>query len=236
LDPPFNSKANYNVIFKTPKKEDSPSQIQAFEDTWKWNSTTEFELHQLFGSEPKLAELMKGLELIIGKNDLLAYLVMMAIRLRELHRVLKDTGSLYLHCDPTASHYLKLVLDSIFGIENFRNEIIWKRTTAHGNSKQGSKNFSHIHDVILRYSKTQNYIWNTQHVPFSDEQIKQQYNKIDENGRKYRLVTPTAAKGGGDVEYEFHGVKPPKGRYWAYTKKNLEKMFNDDLLYFSKPG
>ena len=155
LDPPFNSKANYNVIFKTPKKEDSPSQIQAFEDTWKWNSTTEFELHQLFGAEPKLAELMKGLELIIGKNDLLAYLVMMAIRLRELYRVLKDTGSLYLHCDPTASHYLKLILDAIFEIKNFRNEIIWQRnTSAPKGSQYGVKSWGSNTDTILYYVKS----------------------------------------------------------------------------------
>jgi len=161
LDPPFNSKANYNVIFKTPKKEDSPSQIQAFEDTWKWNSTTEFELHQLFGSEPKLAELMKGLELIIGKNDLLAYLVMMAIRLRELYRVLKDTGSLYLHCDPTASHYLKLILDSIFGMNNFLNEIAWCYKSG-GVSK---KWFSKKHDILLLYTKKRNqHTFNVQKI------------------------------------------------------------------------
>ncbi len=222
LDPPFNSKANYNVIFKTRNKEDAPSQIQAFEDTWKWNSTTEFELHQLFGSEPKLAELMKGLELIIGKNDLLAYLVMMAIRLRELHRVLKDTGSLYLHCDPTASHYLKLILDSIFGMENFRNEIIWKRSYAHNDPKQ----FGAIHDVILFYSKSQKWIWNKVYQSYDEKYIKNWYKFEDKYGI-YKLENPTGPHTSkGESGKTWRGYNPTdRNRTWSIPKK-LPSGFN----------
>lgn len=234
LDPPFNSKANYNVIFKTKNKEDSPSQIQAFEDTWKWNSTTEFELHQLFGSEPKLAELMKGLELIIGKNDLLAYLVMMAIRLRELHRVLKDTGSLYLHCDPTASHYLKLILDSLFGMQNFRNEIIWERS--HSRSSI-SKNFRKAHDIILRYSKSEKFVFNLQYKDLSDAS-KKLYTKKDEFGF-YRLVPVlVSGKRKGETGKIWRGIDPNKlgksGLHWVTLHKNLEEYEKQGKLVWPK--
>ena len=227
LDPPFNSKANYNVIFKTPKKEDSPSQIQAFEDTWKWNSVTEFELHQLFGAEPKLAELMKGLELIIGKNDLLAYLVMMAIRLRELHRVLKDTGSLYLHCDPTASHYLKLILDSVFGMYNFKNEIIWKRSNAHSDGKK----YGSIHDTILFYTKSTKYTWNVVYSPYSKEYVNEAYSYEDGKGKfqPVSLIVSTGLSGGG-YTYEFHGVT----RLWAYPKNRMNELNDNDMIYLPK--
>lgn len=217
LDPPFNSKSNYNVIFKTKNKEDAPSQIQAFEDTWKWNSTTEFELHQLFGAEPKLAELMKGLELIIGKNDLLAYLVMMAIRLRELYRVLKDTGSLYLHCDPTASHYLKLILDSLFGMGNFRNEVIWKRTFAHNDPKR----FGAIHDTLLFYSKSDEYVWNTEYLPYDQSYIDNFFKYKDKHGR-YRVVILTApgVTKTGNSGKKWKNKDPTKiGRHWAVPRK-----------------
>ena len=148
LDPPFNSKSNYNVIFKTPDNKEAASQITAFEDTWHWHTgDTEFEFNQLVKGGGIIAEVMKGLELVVGKNDLLAYLTMMAIRLRELYRVLKDTGSLYLHCDPTASHYLKIILDAIFEAKNFQNEIIWQRSSTRSVMK---KNFRKAHDVILR--------------------------------------------------------------------------------------
>ena len=234
LDPPFNSKVNYNVIFKTPKKEDSPSQIHAFEDTWKWNSTTEFELHQLFGSEPKLAELMKGLELIIGKNDLLAYLVMMAIRLRELHRVLKNTGSLYLHCDPTASHYLKLILDSIFGSENFRNEIIWKRS---GTSPGISKNFRKAHDVILRYSVSSKYVFNQQFQKLSDVTLKK-YSLQDKKGFYRTVPILVSGKTNGDTGKEWNNIDPHNygnnGMHWITQRKNLDEYDKEGKIVWKK--
>jgi DNA modification methylase len=175
---------------------------------------------------------------VLGKGSLLAYLVSMTLRITEIHRVLKPTGSFYLHCDPTASHYLKLILDAVFcsnkGI--YQSEIVWKRTTAHGNAKQGSKKFEINFDIIFLYSKTNQYTFNTIYRPFQEDQLEQQYNKVDQNGRRYRLVTPTAAKGGGDTSYEFHGVQPPKGRFWAYSKENMEKFYEDNKLYFSSSG
>jgi len=127
LDPPFNSKATYNVLFKDKTDDKSSAQIEAFGDTWHWDKTTPRIFHELIMNQryPKLANLMNTLEDFLGHNDMMAYLVMMAIRLVELHRVLKPTGSIYLHCDPTASHYLKLLLDAVFGNDNFQNEIIW---------------------------------------------------------------------------------------------------------------
>jgi len=218
LDPPFNSKANYNVIFKAPKGEESAAQITAFEDTWHWHTgDTEFEFNQLVKGGGVIAEVMKGLELVVGKNDLLAYLTMMAIRLRELYRVLKDTGSLYLHCDPTASHYLKIILDAIFEAKNFRNEIIWKRTSAHNDSKR----FGRIHDIILFYSKTENYIWNKVLQPYSDDYVKKNYKFSDEKGNYASENLTGAGVTQGNSSKPWKNIDPSKvGRHWAVPLNN----------------
>ena len=156
LDPPFNSNANYNVLFKEKSGEESAAQITAFEDTWQWSLEVELVYKEIVTSGPrKLADLVQALLAFLGRNDMMAYLVMMAIRLVELHRVLKLTGSIYLHCDPTASHYLKLVMDAMFGVENYINEITWKRTTAHSDGKQGRKAFGNVVDILLFYAKSQ---------------------------------------------------------------------------------
>lgn len=148
LDPPFNSNRDYNVIFKEATGEESEAQIRAFSDSWHWTAKTQETLDELTQTAPpKLVDLINGFINVLGHNDVTAYLVMMAIRLVELHRVLKPTGSLFLHCDPTASHYLKIVLDTIFGKMNFRNEIVWKRTSAHSDVKQGAKQCGRQHDV-----------------------------------------------------------------------------------------
>jgi len=154
LDPPFNSSRNYNVLFKDEHGVDSEAQIVAFEDTWHWTTTTEHAYHHLVNHGPSnIAVMMAALRAFIGTNQMMAYLVMMAARLVELHRVLKPTGSLYLHCDPTASHYLKIVLDTIFGPQNFRNEIVWKRQSAHSDAKS---KFADVTDTILFYVKSKN--------------------------------------------------------------------------------
>ena len=150
LDPPFNSNRSYNVLFKDESGHEAESQITAFEDTWHWNTKAEETYQELVThSSAGVSNIINALRQSIGTNQMMAYLVMMAARLVELHRVLKPTGSLYLHCDPTASHYLKIVMDAIFGPENFQNEIVWhyKRWPA----KQ--KNFQSMHDIILFYSK-----------------------------------------------------------------------------------
>lgn len=243
IDPPFNSKRNYNQIYNNIGKEDR-AQAQAFIDTWIWDDTAIEGYQEILDNSgarftKQTIELIKGLNNVLDKGSLLAYLVSMTLRVTEIQRVLKPTGSFYLHCDPTANHYLKLILDSIFcGSRKgqYLSEIVWRRTTAHGNAKQGSKRFEINFDTIFLYSKTDNYTFNTVYEPFKEKQIEQQYGKFDESGRRYRLVTPTAAKGGGDTSYEFHGVRPPHGRYWAYSKDNLEKFFNEGKLYFSSTG
>ena len=154
LDPPFNSKASYNILFKEPSGEQSAAQIKAFGDTWHWDRAAEDTFQDIIlNAPPKVAKLIDAIIEGLGRNDVTAYLVMMTIRLVELHRVLKDTGSLYLHCDPTASHYLKLVLDQIFGVKNFRGEIVWKRQTAHSDIAQGAKHLGRLHDIVFYYTK-----------------------------------------------------------------------------------
>ncbi len=157
LDPPFNSNATYNVLFKAPDGHQSQAQIEAFDDTWHWTPSAEQAFDEVMQSgNSDAATMLMAMRQFLGENDMMAYLAMMAVRLIELHRVLKPTGSLYLHCDPTASHYLKILLDAVFGNENFLNEVIWKRTSAHSSSKR----YGPIHDTILFYAASQKYVWN----------------------------------------------------------------------------
>ena len=163
LDPPFNSNASYNVLFKEQSGERSAAQITAFEDTWHWGWESETAFREVVQSGPeKLSRLLQAMREFLGRNDMMAYLVMMAQRMVELHRVLKPTGSIYLHCDPTASHYLKLLMDASFGKENFRREIIWQRSRSHGGTSHG---YNSVHDTIFYYSKTGKAVWNPQHQP-----------------------------------------------------------------------
>jgi len=188
LDPPFNSNANYNVLFRSPAGAGSQAQIEAFEDTWHWGAEAEGAFDQVMrwgGTGP--ADLLRALRGFLGDNDMMAYLVMLTVRLIELHRVLKPTGSLYLHCDPSASHYIKIVLDGIFGRENFRNEIIWKRSHAHNDGKQGSAHFGRITDSILFYTKSDKTIWNRQYTPYDPEYVARDYRHMDADGRRYRI-------------------------------------------------
>ena len=156
LDPPFNSQANYNLLFKEKTGEKSAEQIAAFGDTWTWGPAARLALDETIEmGPPRVAELLRAFADFLKDTDMLAYIAMMAPRLLELQRVLKDTGSIYLHCDPTASHYLKLMMDAVFGPLNFRNEIIWRRTGSHNSARR----YGPIHDTILFYSKTKNYYW-----------------------------------------------------------------------------
>lgn len=171
LDPPFNSAASYNVLFKAPDGTASDSQIEAFEDSWHWTDSAARAFQEVVtGRHQRAGTLLRAMRDALGENDMMAYLAMMAVRLIELHRVLKPTGSLYLHCDPTASHYLKLLLDGIFGAENYRNEIRWKRTGVHGDSRTWSR----VSDTILFYTKSKNFVWNIPYEPHRDEYIESQ--------------------------------------------------------------
>ncbi len=158
LDPPFNSKRDYNLLFISSKGHESEAQITAFEDSWHWGEQAEREFDELVHApNTDVSEMMQALRRFLGENDMMAYLTMMANRLLQLHRVLKPTGSPYLHCDPTASHYLKIVLDGVFGKENYQNEIIWKRTTTHSDSKTWSR----VADTIFFYTRSDRFTWNT---------------------------------------------------------------------------
>ena len=212
LDPPFNSKADYNVLFKTPENVDSPSQIIAFEDTWHWTNESESAYGHLLKADPKIASVIRGLREAIGENDMMAYLVMMAVRLIELHRVLKPTGSLYLHCDPTASHYLKIILDAVFDPRNFQNEIIWKRTGSHNSSKR----WGPIHDVLFYYSKSKTKTWNRILQPYTKEYLDAAYRYNDKFGR-YRLTELTGSgTRAGESGQSWKGVNfTERGRHWA---------------------
>ena len=189
LDPPFNSNRNYNVLFKSESGADSQAQITAFEDTWHWGEIAEDTYRDLITDAPeKVSTAIEALMNLIDRNQMLAYLVMMTARLVELRRVLKPTGSLYLHCDPTASHYLKIVLDAVFGNENFLNHITWKRTGSHG----GARKWGPISDNILFYSKSGDYVWNRIHQAYDQDYIDNYYRLEDERGR-YQLVSLTGS-------------------------------------------
>ena len=185
LDPPFNSNRNYNVLFKE-GLQDSPAQVQAFEDSWHWTPEAQHTFEELIGVKPsktkinqQISDLMQALEKLVGHNDVLAYLTMMTVRLVELKRVLKKTGSIYLHCDPTASHYLKLVMDAIFGKQNFLNEIIW----SYQGTGEPKKFFKRKHDIIFFYSKGSDYFFNSNEaVEKISDFSKSKYTKRDEGG------------------------------------------------------
>lgn len=178
LDPPFNSNAAYNILFKEPTGEPSQAQITAFDDTWHWGSESEKEFQEIIMHAPvNVAELITAFRNFIHQNDVMAYLVMMCIRLSELKRVLKATGSIYLHCDSTVSHYLKILMDTIFGIDNYLNEITWQRTGAHSDAKRWGK----VADTILLYSKGRKYTWHPQYIEYTDEYIKERYKYVDDD-------------------------------------------------------
>jgi site-specific DNA-methyltransferase (adenine-specific) len=221
LDPPFNSKADYNILFKESTGEESAAQIQAFSDFWHWDKTAEntyLEIQQ----DPKLTDMVQFLHAHLGRNDMMAYLVMMTIRLRELHRVLNPTGSLYLHCDTNASHYLKLVLDSIFLPQNFRNEIIWKRVTAHSDAKRYGK----VADRLLFYSKTDEYKFNRQGRARKEDYVKTKFSHIDKEGRRFRLDNLNPPGGRGPI-YKFHGITRP----WRFTQEKMLELEKQGLIY-----
>ncbi len=238
LDPPFNSQADYNILFKEHTGKPSEAQITAFEDTWHWTEETERTFQEIIDTAPAhVIEMIRAFRQFTGNNDMMAYLTMMCVRLIELHRVLKPTGSIYLHCDPTASHYLKILMDTIFGKKNFRTEISWKRSSAHSDAKQGRKQYGNIRDIILFYSKSDKWIWNWLYTSYDETYVNSFYkHKEPETGRRFRLDNLTAAKPGGDVSYDFHGTKPYKGRYWAYSRENMEKFLAEGRLYFPKNG
>jgi site-specific DNA-methyltransferase (adenine-specific) len=220
LDPPFNSKADYNILFKEKSGKKSVAQAQAFSDSWTWDTVAE-ETYMEIQKDPNLGKMITFLHGYLGKNDMMAYLVMMTIRLQKLHEVLKSTGSIYLHCDPTSSHYLKIVMDGIFGVKNFRNEIVWKRTFAHGSANR----WGDVHDVILFYSKSDSYTWTRLMQPHEVKYLKSKYRFEDERGR-YRLVVLTGPGITSGVSGKpWRGYNPTGiGRHWAVPRGALAEL------------
>lgn len=232
LDPPFNSNATYNVLFKAPDGKRSDAQFEAFGDTWHWNPSAELAFAEVMDSgNSEASEMLRALETLLKKNDLMAYLSMMAIRLIELHRVLKPTGALYLHCDPTASHYLKILLDAVFGKANFKNEISWRRSHPKG---LAFTRFATTHDVIFSYAKdAAKWRWNQIYIPHDARRAAQQYSLRDEAGRAYQLTSllnPNRDR--PNLTYEFKGVT----KVWRWTQERMQEADRQGLIAVPKGG
>jgi site-specific DNA-methyltransferase (adenine-specific) len=223
LDPPFKSNQDYNVLFAEQDGSQAAAQMKAFEDTWHWDVAAVSAYQAVVEGGGRVADARQALHAIIGQNDMLAYLTMMAPRLAELRRVLKPTGSIYLHCDPTASHYLKILMDAVFGPENFRNEVVWKRTHAHGSSKR----YGPIHDIILFYARSDDFIWTNPRMPHDEAYIRRHFTHSDPQTN--RLFQPITLTGSGVRHGEsgkpWRGIDPTAvGRHWALPGSILEQL------------
>lgn len=235
LDPPFNSNADYNVLFAEADGSRAAAQIEAFGDTWRWDQAAAAAFQETVEQGGEVAKAMVAFQTLLGDSNMLAYLAMMAPRLIELRRVLKPTGSIYLHCDPTASHYLKLLLDSVFGPENFRNEIIWLRTAAKGSSMN---RLPSNHDVILAYARTPDSEWNEIIIPYDqddlDAKTAKKYAKQDPDGRLYQLTSLLHPEQGKrpNLDYEIMGVR----RTWRWSKERMAAAIDEGRVVQTAPG
>ncbi|RFU13452.1 site-specific DNA-methyltransferase [Rhodobacteraceae bacterium W635] len=233
LDPPFNSNASYNVLFRGPQGNESAAQIEAFDDTWHWTDAAEEAFGEVLRSgNGAAAEMLRAMRSFLGENDMMAYLTMMAVRLLELHRVLKPTGSLYLHCDPTASHYLKILLDAIFGARNFRTEIVWKRTSAHNDAR---RNYADLSDIIYFYTVSDKYSFSPQYRPYDEAYAEKNFRFTDPDGRRYSSADLRSPSPRPNLTYDYKGFKPhPNG--WTVSRERMEQLDADNRLIFpSKP-
>ena len=227
LDPPFNSNADYNVLFREASGEASQAQFHAFTDTWNWADAAQT-FAEFVDTCPNttVVEMVEALHQFLKNSPMMAYLAMMAPRLVELHRVLKPTGSLYLHCDPTASRYLGMLLDGIFGQQNFRNEIVWKRTSAHS----AARKWNDVHDVILFYAKSDSHVWNQVLLEHSEE-YADRYKNTDAEGKKWaddNLTGPGVRH--GDSGSEWRGLNPTaKGSHWKVSNKAVEAVVGPEM-------
>jgi DNA modification methylase len=244
LDPPFKSNQDYNMLYKERDGSRSAAQTQAFTDTWKWDAKAAKTYRALIEAGGSVADMMEAFRRVLSagtprtcaRAEMLAYLAMMAPRVVELRRVLKPTGSLYLHCDSTASHYLKLLLDSIFGPDNFKNEISWRRTTTKNDYRQGATNFPRVRDILLYYCRDTNAPPKFQQpfAPYSEKYLATKYRYSDADGRRYRLDNLTAPGAGtrGHPKYELLGIT----RYWRYSKEKMQALVAEGRVIQTKPG
>jgi DNA modification methylase len=237
LDPPFNSNATYNVLFRSQAGEQSRAQIEAFDDTWTWGVQAEDQFQALTnGPFPvATARFVEAMMQVLGKSNMLAYIVMMAPRLVELRRVLKPTGSVYLHCDPTASHYLKLLLDSVFGPESFRSEIIWKRTGSHSSAKR----WAPVHDTILYVARGgKDPTWTSPRTDYDQAYLDKYYRFDDGDGRLYWRNSLTAAgTRNGSSGQPWRGIDiAATGQHWKFTRESLDALDAEGRIYWPPGG
>lgn len=228
LDPPFNSNQTYNVLFKERSGQHASAQQHAFEDTWSWDESTAREFQKSVEAGGRVSDVLRAFHSFLGTNHLMAYLTMMSPRLVELHRVLKPTGSLYLHCDPTASHYLKVLLDAVFGGQNFRNEIIWKRTTSHSDARS---RYGDQTDTLLFYGKSSKTTFHVPFRPYSEEYLKSHYSNVDIDGRRFTTRDLRSPSPRPNLAYEYKGYQPhPNG--WSVSLARMKQLDEAGLLYF----
>lgn len=232
LDPPFNSDARYNVLFRSSDGRAAQAQAEAFRDTWFWDHEAQWSFDEIARIGGSTASIVNALYTALGQSDLMAYLVMMSVRLHEIHRIMKPTGSLYLHCDPTASHYLKIILDGVFGPTCYRSEISWRRSTSHGNVR---KNYGSLRDVLLYYTKTDEFCWRQQYHQFSTQYLKK-YNQKDPNGRRWQSVTLRNPSVRPNLQYIFDASNgnnyEPHPNGWAVGLDRMRKYDAENRLHF----
>ncbi len=236
IDPPFNSNVSYNVLFKGQHGSRAAAQIKAFSDTWRWDDGVSESFDEITAGGGKVSQALRAFRQLMDTSDMLAYLTMMAPRLVELHRVLKPTGNLYLHCDPGASHYLKILLDAIFGPENFRNEIVWMRTGSKGLT---TRRLPRNHDLLLSYQCSEASTWNGEaiYTPYNvtalDTKTATKYRHRDPDGRLYRLdnlINPNPNR--PNLTYEFLGVT----RTWRWTRDRMQTAYEAGIVVQTRPG
>ncbi|MGO9096306.1 MAG: DNA methyltransferase [Bryobacteraceae bacterium] len=251
LDPPFNSQATYNVLFKSTAGEKSRAQIEAFEDAWHWGDEAELAFDGVMNSgNSDAAEMLRALRSFLKENDMMAYLSMMAVRLLELHRVLKDTGSIYLHCDPTASHYLKLLMDAVFRPENLRSEIIWRRSSGHNKL---TRQYGPVHDTILFYAKGEKAYFNPGERPLMRGYVREWFTATDDmgpyrtnmltgpgtrtgdSGKQWRGFDPTTVGRHWAIPSTLAKVLPPRAANWT-TQKKLDALHEKGFIYIPRDG
>ena len=227
LDPPFNSNATYNILFAERNGSQAAAQIKAFEDTWQWDMAAAQAYQETVEAGGAVSRALQAFRTFLGDSNMLAYLAMMAPRLVELRRVLKPTGSIYLHCDPTASHYLKMLMDAVFGAGNFRNEIIWRRTSSHNQNRR----YGPIHDVILYYSRTDQYRFNIERRPYAKGHVEGYFKKEDDRGKYWTNAITGAGIRHGESGKPWRGFDPTaRGRHWAVPGNLVRELGIDENL------
>jgi DNA modification methylase len=233
LDPPFKSDADYNAFFEEKDGSKSASQIKAFEDTWEWNEVSKASYHEVVEAGGEVSKVMQAFWTFLGDSDMMAYLSMMAPRLVELRRVMKDTASIYLHCDATASAHLRLLMDAVFGTDNFQNEIVWRRT----NARSTAGRWPRLHDNILFYSKSEAFQFHSLKVPA--DKAKLPHTLITKDGNKYQtyeLTAPGLTKE-GESGKPWRGHDPSRwGRHWANNHAMMDSWDEDGLIHWAKDG